>query len=72
MSDADSDERCVELTAADVTGEYVREDVTEDQPGVGLFTDIQVIDTATCEPVTGAYLEIWRKSTHPLYHAARY
>lgn len=46
---------------SDVAGEYVRVDVVEEQTGVGLFTDIQVIDTETCEPVVGAYLEIWRK-----------
>lgn len=44
-----------------VTGEYVREDVTEDQDGVALTLYLQVLDIDTCEPVVGAYTEIWRK-----------
>lgn len=46
----------------DVAGEYIRNDVTEDQPGVDLALDIQVLDVNTCEPVPNVYLEIWRKS----------
>ncbi|KAK4148833.1 Intradiol ring-cleavage dioxygenase [Chaetomidium leptoderma] len=42
-----------------VAGEYVRENVVEDQPGVPLLLDYQVIDIATCEPVPDVYVEIW-------------
>lgn len=44
----------------DVSGEYVREDNTEDQEGVFLGVDAQVIDVDTCEPVPDVYVEIWR------------
>lgn len=43
-----------------VAGEYVREDITEGQAGVPLTLDLQVLDIETCEPVVGAYTEIWR------------
>lgn len=43
-----------------VAGEYVRADVTEDQAGVDLTLDLQVLDIETCEPVVGVYTEIWR------------
>lgn len=45
-----------------VAGEYIREDVTETQAGVDLTLDLQVLDIDTCEPVEGAYTEIWRES----------
>lgn len=44
-----------------VAGEYIRSDVTEDQAGVALHLEVQVLDIDTCEPVTGAYAEIWRE-----------
>lgn len=43
-----------------VAGEYIREDVTEGQEGVDLHLEVQILDIETCEPVTGAYAEIWR------------
>jgi protocatechuate 3,4-dioxygenase beta subunit len=43
-----------------VAGESVRQDVVEDQTGVPMAIDIQVLDTKTCEPVPNVYLEIWR------------
>lgn len=46
---------------SDVAGEAIRQDVVEDQKGVPLALDIQIVDMDTCEPVTGAYLDIWRK-----------
>lgn len=44
----------------DVSGEFVREDNIEDQEGVFLGVDTQVIDVETCEPVPNTYVEIWR------------
>ena len=46
--------------APDVSGEFVREDNKEDQEGLFLGVDTQVIDIATCEPVPDVYVEIWR------------
>ncbi|KAI0475619.1 Intradiol ring-cleavage dioxygenase [Xylariaceae sp. FL0804] len=42
-----------------VTGELMRSNVTEDQVGVPLYLDIQVIDTNTCEPLEGVALDYW-------------
>ncbi|MBE3044828.1 hypothetical protein IMZ48_20165 [Candidatus Bathyarchaeota archaeon] len=47
---------------ADVSGEFVRDDNTEEQEGVFLGVDTQVIDVNTCEPVPDVYVEIWRTS----------
>lgn len=44
---------------ADVTGEMIRSDVSEDQEGVPLFMDIQLVDSNTCEPVPEIFMDIW-------------
>ena len=43
-----------------VAGEYIRQDVTDGEPGIDLALDLQVYDVETCEPVPNVYLEIWR------------
>jgi protocatechuate 3,4-dioxygenase beta subunit len=50
-----------------VEGEVVRSNVTEDQEGVPLHLDIQLIDVNTCEPVPQAYLEIWHCNATGVY-----
>lgn len=50
-----------------VQGELVREDVTEDQEGVALTLDIQIIDVNTCESVPAAWLEIWHCNSTGVY-----
>lgn len=50
-----------------VAGEAVRQDVVEDQKGVPLALDIQIVDMDTCEPVTGAYLDIWHCNSTGVY-----
>lgn len=50
-----------------VGGEYVREDVTEDQEGIATTIDYQVIDVATCEPVPDVYLEMWHCNSTGVY-----
>ncbi|KUF95343.1 hypothetical protein AM588_10005333 [Phytophthora nicotianae] len=42
-----------------VLGEYIRSDMREDQPGVDMYIDVQVIDVSTCEPVTDMYVDFW-------------
>lgn len=49
----------------DVAGEFVRQDIVDEQAGVPLAVDVQVVDVETCEPIPDAYLEIWRKSPQP-------
>ncbi|RDW66534.1 hypothetical protein BP6252_10169 [Coleophoma cylindrospora] len=50
-----------------VSGEYVRANLTEDQEGVELHLDIDVTDVNTCEPVTGAVIEIWACNSTGVY-----
>ncbi|KAJ8118654.1 hypothetical protein OPT61_g417 [Boeremia exigua] len=50
-----------------VQGELIREDITEDQEGVPLHLDIQVIDINTCEPVPSVYLELWHCNSTGVY-----
>ncbi|KAI1084210.1 aromatic compound dioxygenase [Whalleya microplaca] len=50
-----------------VGGEYVRENVIEDQEGVDTILDYQVIDINTCEPVTDVYVEMWHCNATGVY-----
>lgn len=50
-----------------VQGELVREDITDDEEGVPLTLDIQIIDVKTCEPVPDAFLEIWHCNSTGVY-----
>ncbi|KAK3896566.1 Intradiol ring-cleavage dioxygenase [Staphylotrichum tortipilum] len=50
-----------------VAGEYVRENVIENQPGVSLLLDYQVINVATCKPVPDVYVEIWHCNSTGVY-----
>ncbi|KAH9212941.1 Intradiol ring-cleavage dioxygenase [Leptodontidium sp. 2 PMI_412] len=50
-----------------VGGEYVRENVSEDQAGLSLILDAQVLDISTCDPVTNAVLEIWSCNSTGVY-----
>ncbi|PQE21240.1 Extracellular dioxygenase protein [Rutstroemia sp. NJR-2017a WRK4] len=50
-----------------VSGEYYRYNNTEDQVGVPLILDTQVLDIDTCEPVDYAMLEIWNCNSTGVY-----
>ncbi|KAF7553863.1 hypothetical protein G7Z17_g3326 [Cylindrodendrum hubeiense] len=50
-----------------VSGESVRKNIVESEPGVDLALDLQVLDIDTCDPVTGAYLEIWHCNSTGVY-----
>jgi protocatechuate 3,4-dioxygenase beta subunit len=43
----------------DVSGELIRENVVEKEPGVALTYEVQVLDVNTCEPIVGVMLEMW-------------
>jgi protocatechuate 3,4-dioxygenase beta subunit len=43
-----------------VAGEYIRNNVIDGQEGVPLVLDLQVINIANCEPLSGVMVEIWR------------
>ena len=50
-----------------VAGEYVRSDLSEDVQGVPVHYDFQILDVATCEPVVGAYFEIFSCNSTGVY-----
>ncbi|PVH97457.1 extracellular dioxygenase [Periconia macrospinosa] len=50
-----------------VSGELVRQNIVEDQQGVPLTLDIQVIDVNTCAPVPKVYLEAWHCNSTGVY-----
>ncbi|KAK6219309.1 exonuclease II Exo2 [Pestalotiopsis sp. IQ-011] len=50
-----------------VSGELVREDITDAEPGVPLTFEIQLIDTTTCEPLSNVALEAWYCNSTGVY-----
>ncbi|EME79822.1 uncharacterized protein MYCFIDRAFT_157020 [Pseudocercospora fijiensis CIRAD86] len=50
-----------------IDGELIRSDMSEDQPGIPLFLDIQLIDTSTCQPVPAVFLDIWHCNSTGVY-----
>ncbi|KAJ2898265.1 hypothetical protein MKZ38_004033 [Zalerion maritima] len=50
-----------------VSGEYIRTNINDDQSGVDMTVDTQVIDVNTCEPVADAYVEIWHCNSTGVY-----
>jgi protocatechuate 3,4-dioxygenase beta subunit len=63
--DVIQNDTCV-LTPEVTAGPYVwprsqvlRQDMTEDQPGVPLTLDVGILDMATCEPLEGVLVSFW-------------
>lgn len=50
-----------------VSGEYVREDITDNEPGVPVYLHAQFIDIATCEPIQGLFWDIWSANSTGVY-----
>ncbi|KAI4599140.1 hypothetical protein KJ359_002098 [Pestalotiopsis sp. 9143b] len=50
-----------------VAGEYVRSDLTEDEAGIPVHYDFQFLDYTTCEPIEGAYYEIFNANSTGVY-----
>ncbi|KAL4813664.1 Intradiol ring-cleavage dioxygenase [Aspergillus spinulosporus] len=50
-----------------IAGELVRRNVAEDQAGVPLFLDLQLIDVNTCEPLKNVYTDIWHCNATGVY-----
>ncbi|EUC40310.1 hypothetical protein COCMIDRAFT_9781 [Bipolaris oryzae ATCC 44560] len=50
-----------------VSGELIRQDMTDGEPGVPLTLDIQIIDVNTCKPVPQVYLEAWHCNSTGVY-----
>lgn len=50
-----------------VDGELIRSNIVEDQEGVPLFLDVQLIDSSTCEPVPAVFVDFWHANTTGVY-----
>lgn len=50
-----------------IDGEVIRNDMSEDQVGVPLFLDIQLIDTSICEPVPAVFVDVWHCNSTGVY-----
>ncbi|KAH8177593.1 dioxygenase domain-containing protein [Sarocladium implicatum] len=50
-----------------VGGEFIRSDVTDEQEGVPIMLDYQVIDVDTCEPIPEVHLELWHCNATGVY-----
>ncbi|KAL1741212.1 Intradiol ring-cleavage dioxygenase [Schizophyllum fasciatum] len=50
-----------------VNDEYVRQDLRETQEGVTILLDVGILDTATCEPISNAFVEIWHANSTGVY-----
>lgn len=68
-----ADDTCVALNPEGevgpfyVLGEYVRSNLTDGEPGVEVVADIQFIDVSTCEPLAGAWADIWSANATGVY-----
>ncbi|RLN46161.1 hypothetical protein BBJ29_005560 [Phytophthora kernoviae] len=50
-----------------VSGELIRSDIRENQPGIDLYMDLQFIDVNTCSPVDNLYVDFWHANTSGVY-----
>ncbi|KAG7380475.1 hypothetical protein PHYPSEUDO_007177 [Phytophthora pseudosyringae] len=50
-----------------VKGEYVRTDMREQQTGVTMYVDVQVIDVNTCDPVKDLHIDLWHANATGVY-----
>ncbi|KAK4448300.1 intradiol ring-cleavage dioxygenase-like protein [Podospora aff. communis PSN243] len=50
-----------------VSGEQVRRNLTEGEPGLPTSLDIQIVDAKTCEPIKDAAVDIWGCNTTGIY-----
>ncbi|KIJ63771.1 hypothetical protein HYDPIDRAFT_91495 [Hydnomerulius pinastri MD-312] len=50
-----------------IEGEYLRTNVTENQVGVPLYLDVQIIDVNTCEPLPDLFVDIWSANATGVY-----
>ncbi|EME83885.1 uncharacterized protein MYCFIDRAFT_135028, partial [Pseudocercospora fijiensis CIRAD86] len=63
---------CVLTPEIDVLGHYIadglmRSVIHENQPGIPLHMDVQVINTRTCKPMPGVYLDIYQCNSTGVY-----
>ena len=49
------------------SGELIRSDVREGQPGIPAYVFIQVVDTSVCEPLDNIYVDFWHCNSTGVY-----
>jgi len=47
------------MFTSDVTGDIIRKNVKDNEKGVDLHLDIQIVDINTCTPLREQAVEIW-------------
>ncbi|KAJ9474665.1 GPI anchored dioxygenase [Pseudozyma hubeiensis] len=50
-----------------VSGELLRSNLTDDQPGVPLYLDVQFVNVDTCQPVPELFWEVWNCNSTGVY-----
>ncbi|KAG7375759.1 hypothetical protein PHYBOEH_002053 [Phytophthora boehmeriae] len=50
-----------------VSGELIRNDIRESQPGIDLYVDLQFIDVNTCTAVNDLYVDFWHANLTGVY-----
>lgn len=50
-----------------VSGEYIRNAITETQEGVPLYAELQFVDVNTCAPVEDLYVDFWHCNATGVY-----
>ncbi|KAK2734328.1 hypothetical protein FQN57_001695 [Myotisia sp. PD_48] len=50
-----------------VDGELIRQDITNNEQGIKMDVDLQIIDVATCNPVPNMYVDFWQSNSTGIY-----
>ncbi|RYP53918.1 hypothetical protein DL768_001230 [Monosporascus sp. mg162] len=50
-----------------VSGEYIRQDVVEDERGIPVHLDLQFIDVTNCQPVPDMLIDLWHANALGVY-----
>lgn len=50
-----------------VDGEMIRSNITDEQAGIPLYLDIQLVDTSNCLPVPAVFMDIWHCNSTGVY-----
>lgn len=50
-----------------VSGELIREDITDDEPGIPIHVDIQFVDVSSCEGVSDLLVDMWHCNATGVY-----
>ncbi|KAF2719005.1 extracellular dioxygenase [Polychaeton citri CBS 116435] len=50
-----------------VDGELIRSNIVEDQEGVPVYLEVQLIDTSSCEPVPAVFMDMWHCNSTGVY-----